>query len=203
MVLRGVPAPVGRSKGDIKKNHNQPILAPKEHPKGTRPTSRSHRLSIPVIYQTVLKSIIASLVLHCPKEILIEISKFINTIYPKLKDSCENSYMVNDTLEKKELVWKNITKRIQDVLYPLIHAINTEQKPLLPLSSTPDEVPSTTVGKAESTDIHALPLQGAPALKEHLSEAKGLNHIIKIYAQRYSGDKKMPLAIYTGLHLER
>ena len=150
----------------IKKDHNQPI---------PRPTSKSHRLSIPVIYQTVLKSIIASLVLHCPKEILIEISKFINTIYPKLKDSCENSYMVNDTLEKRELVWKNITKRIQDVLYPLIHAINTEQKPLLPLSSivkAPDEVPSTTVRDAESTGNHAL------------------NHVIKIYAQRYSNSSK-------------
>ena len=130
--------------------------------------SKSHSLSIPVIYQTVLKSIIASLVQHCPKEILIEISKYINIIYPKLKDSCENRYMGNDTLEKRELVWKNITKRIQDVLHPLIHAINTEQKPLLPLSSTvntpDDDVPDAS--------MHAL------------------NHVIKKYAQRYSGDKK-------------
>src|ERR1700743_3993315 len=139
--------------------------------------SKSHSLSIPVIYQTVLKSIIASLVQHCPKEILIEISKYINTIYPKLKDSCENSYMANNTLEKRELVWENITKRIQDVLHPLIHAINTEQKPLLPLSSTvntPDDDVPAPLERSEGAgaSMHAL------------------NHVIKKYAQRYSGDKK-------------
>ena len=128
-------------------------------------------MTIPVIYQSVLKSIIASLIPHCPKEILIEISKFINTIYPKLKDSCMNSYMLDDTVKRREFVWKNITKRIQDVLYPLIHAINTEQKPLLPLSTQASAVESVD-NIAKSMDVNAL------------------NHAIKTYTKHHSGQSQ-------------
>ena len=56
------------------------------------------------VYQVALKSIILSLAQHCPREILIEISKYINTIYPKLKDLCLNSIMENDTVKRRELV---------------------------------------------------------------------------------------------------
>ena len=142
----------------IKKNHDQ------------HPTSKSHSVTIPVIYQSVLKSIIASLIPHCPKEILIEISKFINTIYPKLKDSCMNSYMVDDTVKRREFVWKNITKRIQDVLYPLIHAINTEQKPLLSTQVSPIE---SIDNIAESMDVNTL------------------NHAIKTYTKCHSGQSNI------------
>ncbi len=74
------------------------------------PTSKSRKASGSIdmateqVYQVVLKSIISSLVQHCPKEILIEISKYINTIYPKLKDLCLNSIMENDTVKRRELV---------------------------------------------------------------------------------------------------
>uniref|UniRef100_U9UV73 Uncharacterized protein n=1 Tax=Rhizophagus irregularis (strain DAOM 181602 / DAOM 197198 / MUCL 43194) TaxID=747089 RepID=U9UV73_RHIID len=54
-----------------------------------------------------LKSMVSSVVLHCPKKILVEIAKFLNMIFPKLKDHCLNIVMPNDT------------------------AVNTEQKPLL------------------------------------------------------------------------
>src|SRR5581483_8177869 len=119
-------------------------------------------------------SIIASLIPLCPKEILIEISKFINTIYPKLKDSCINSYMVDDTVKRRELVWKNITKKIQDVLYPLIHAINTVQKPLLHLSTQVSPVENVD-NVAESMDVHAL------------------NHAIKTYTKRHSDNIYWPI----------
>lgn len=153
-----------KKKPELKKNHNQHLIS---NSVNALQRSKSHSITIPVIYQSVLKSIIASLIPLCPKEILIEISKFINTIYPKLKDSYMNSYMVNDTDKRKELVWKNITKRIQDVLYPLIHAINTEQKPLLPLS--------TQVSPVESMDVHAL------------------NHAIKTYTNRHSDNIYWPI----------
>ena len=39
-----------------------------------------------LVYQVALKSLISSLVQHISREILIEGSKYINTIYPKLKD---------------------------------------------------------------------------------------------------------------------
>src|SRR5438046_10742151 len=86
------------------------------------------------VYQVALKSIISSLVQHYPKEILIEISKYINTIYPKLKDLCLNNIMENDTVKIRELVWKKVTSKILEVLHPLILYTNTEQKSLLPLT---------------------------------------------------------------------
>src|SRR5215475_2006693 len=87
------------------------------------------------VYHVTLKSIVSSLVPHCPREILIELSKYINTIYPKLKDLCLNSVMENDTVKRRELAWKNVTSKILDVLHPLLQATNTEQKPLLELPS--------------------------------------------------------------------
>src|SRR6266480_3532633 len=88
------------------------------------------------VYQVVLKSIISSIVPHCPKEILVEISKFINTIYPKLKDPCLNTIMENDTVKRRELAWKNVTSKIQDVLFPLMQATNAKQKLLLEVPQT-------------------------------------------------------------------
>ena len=38
-------------------------------------------MAIDQVYQIVLKSMISSIVPYCPKEILVEISKFINMIY--------------------------------------------------------------------------------------------------------------------------
>src|ERR1044071_9992982 len=46
--------------------------------------------------QIALKSMVSSVVPHCPKEILVEISKFLNMIYPKIKDHCLNTVMSND-----------------------------------------------------------------------------------------------------------
>src|SRR5215204_1416891 len=87
------------------------------------------------MYQIALKSIISSVVPHCSKEILIEISKFINTIYLKLKNHCLNTVMPDDTVKRRELAWENITKKVQEVLLPLLQTVNTEQKPLLQVPS--------------------------------------------------------------------
>ena len=56
------------------------------------------------MYQIALKSMVSSIVPHCPKEILVEISKFLNAIEPKLKDHCLNTVMPNDTVKRRELV---------------------------------------------------------------------------------------------------
>ncbi|UZO03846.1 uncharacterized protein OCT59_024247 [Rhizophagus irregularis] len=58
-----------------------------------------------LMYQIALKSSISSLVPYCPREILIEISKVINMIFPKLKDHCLNIVMPNDTVKRRELAW--------------------------------------------------------------------------------------------------
>ena len=89
-----------------------------------------------------------------------------------------NSYMLDDTVKRREFVWKNITKRIQDVLYPLIHAINTEQKPLL--SMTPKAPLSTQVSPIESIDNIAESM-----------DVNALNHAIKTYTKRHSGQSNI------------
>src|SRR5436189_4842983 len=72
-----------------------------------------------------LKSMVSSIVPHCPKEILVEILKFLNMIYPKLKDHCLNTIMPNDTVKRRELAWDNVKSYIQDVLLPLLQEVNT------------------------------------------------------------------------------
>ena len=102
------------------------------------------------IYQTALKSIISSLVRHCPREILIEISRYISTIYPKIKDLCLNSIMENDTVKRREIAWKNVTSRILDVLHPLIQLSTSEQKPLI-------QVPNNTIEPQVEIEMHSDP----------------------------------------------
>ena len=69
---------------------------------------------------------IASLVLHCPRKILIEISHHLNTKYNNLKTPILNNLMKDEPVRKRELVWKYVIKKILDVLYPLIQATNTD-----------------------------------------------------------------------------
>src|SRR3954452_6957315 len=135
------------------------------------------------VYQIVLKSIISSIIPHCPKEILVEILKFINIIYPKLKDPCLNSVMENNTVKRRELVWKNVTSNIQDVLFPLIQATNTEQKLLLQVSGGANE----DIAMADSTKIKEINTTSSNhILPEHLR----LDHAIKTYAQCHLAEKK-------------
>jgi hypothetical protein len=79
---------------------------------------------------------IASLVPHCPREILIEISNHLNAKYDKLKTPILNNLMKDEPVRKRELVWKHVTKKILDVMYPLIQATNTDQSSLLPTAQS-------------------------------------------------------------------
>ncbi|GES74097.1 hypothetical protein GLOIN_2v1772633 [Rhizophagus clarus] len=83
------------------------------------------------MFQIALKSSIVSLVPHCPREILIEISKFINMIFPKIKDHCLNTSMPNNTVKRRESAWRIVASKFKDILFPLLQAVNSEQKPLL------------------------------------------------------------------------
>ncbi|CAB5371430.1 unnamed protein product [Rhizophagus irregularis] len=39
--------------------------------------------------------------------------------------------MENDTVKRRELAWENVTRKVQEVLFPLMQATNAEQKLLL------------------------------------------------------------------------
>ena len=151
------------------------------------PTSKSHAkssvniyMATEQVYQIALKSIISSIVLHCLKEILVEISKFINIIYPKLKDLCLNSIMENDTVKRRELAWKNITSKVQDVLFPLMQAVNNEQKLLLEVPDKKDDIVM-----ADSTKIKEI---NTTSSSHVLPESIRLEHAIKAYT---SAQKKI------------
>ncbi|GBB97581.1 hypothetical protein RclHR1_30020002 [Rhizophagus clarus] len=78
---------------------------------------------------------VSSVVPHCPKEILVEIAKFLNMIYPKLKGHCLNTVMSNDTIKRRELAWENVNNYILRCLVTTITGSKYQQKPLLQVSS--------------------------------------------------------------------
>src|SRR4051794_17175268 len=122
-------------------------------------TKEALRVATDQMYQIVLKSSISSLVPYCPREILIEISKVINIIFPQLKDHCLNIVMPNDTVKRRELAWENVTKKVRDVLFPLLQTVNTEQKPLLDVVENSCEAPHIPIPSPSQTimEIESLP----------------------------------------------
>jgi hypothetical protein len=161
----------------------------KSHAESAKPkrASGSIYMLTEQVFLIVLKSIISSIVPYCPKEILVEISKFINMIYPKLKDPGLNSVMENDTVKRRELVWKNVTIRVQDVLFPLMQAVNTVQELLLEVPDKKDDIIM-----ADSTKIKEINATSS-SLSENPSSSARLEQAIKAYA---STQKK--IAKYIG-----
>ncbi|RIA80762.1 hypothetical protein C1645_838120, partial [Glomus cerebriforme] len=141
-----------------------------------------------LMYQIALKSSMSSLVPYCPREILIEISKVINMIFPKLKDHCLNIVMPNDTVKRRELAWGNVTSKFQDILFLLLQAINTEQKPLLDVVENPCETPHSPV-PSPSQSNNIMEIEPLPD-NIHSGGGHTLNHAIKAYAQCCSAEKK-------------
>src|SRR4051812_43672027 len=171
----------------MKKTHKKESPTSKSR---TENTKEALRMAIDQMYQIVLKSIISSVVPHCPKEILIEISKFINTIYPKLEDHCLNTVMPNDAVKRRELAWGDVTSKFQDILFPLLQAVNTEQKPLLQVPSPfqEDQVLKEP-HQAERMANNIMKIE--PLLdNNHSGSGHTLNHAIKAYAQCHSVEKK-------------
>jgi hypothetical protein len=147
------------------------------------PTSKSSKkadsvapisMIVDYVFLVALKSILSSVIQHIPIEILKECSQYINSIYPAVKDRILNATMKDDTVKKKEKVWGLVTKKILDVLHPLILATNSDQKPLLDI---PD--PSIT----DRMNSHS------PRTREE--DSSTLNYAIKVYAQHRSAEKKM------------
>src|SRR5215204_2888388 len=134
----------------MKKTHKKE--SPTSKSRAENPKEALH-MATDQMYQIALKSIISSVVPHCPKEILIEILKFINTIYLKLEDHCLNTVMPNDTVKRRELAWENVTKKVQEVLLPLLQVVNTEQKPLLQVPSTSQTVKEERQAERKTNNV--------------------------------------------------
>src|SRR5256885_1613217 len=135
-----------------------------------------------------LKSMVSSIVPHCPKEILVEIAKFLNMIYSKLKGHCLNTVMPNDTVKRRRIVWENVNSYIQDVLLSLLQTVNTEQKPLLDVMENSCKAPHDPVPSPSQTN-NIMEIELLPD-NNHLGSEHTLNYTIKAYAQCRSAEKK-------------
>ena len=157
-----------------KEDANKKPLTSKSH---TSKALGNKNMATEQIQQIALKSMVSSVVPHCPKEILVEISKFLNMIYPKIKDHCLNTVISNDTVKRRELAWKNVTIKVQDVLFPLMQAVNTEQKLLLEVPDKKDDIVM-----ADSTKIKEInTTSSSHVLTENPSSSARLEHAIKVY----------------------
>ena len=112
-----------------------------------------------------LKSLIASLVSECPKEILLKLNTHINQVYANLKLPLLNHFLNGKSVKDQETFWKELTACFQDVLHPLLQATN----PTTPLLQTDQE--NNLTGQSTLSPIKGL-REGT------------LNHAIKAYQQK-------------------
>src|SRR3979411_2151065 len=95
----------------------------------TSKSDKALRKKVPIqnkldeIFIVSLKSIIALLVVQCPKEILIAVNQHIYKTYLDLKDPLLKHVVIKYTVKEREKLWKTLTLLYQDVLHPLIQAI--------------------------------------------------------------------------------
>src|SRR5438045_8409137 len=106
--------------------------------------------------------------------------------------------MENDTVKRRELAWKNVTSKIQDVLFPLMQATNAEQKLLLEVPSPSQTASVQEEHQAERKANNIMEIETLPN-SNHLGAGHILNHAIKAYAQCHSAEKK--IAKYIGPNL--
>ncbi|GET65808.1 hypothetical protein GLOIN_2v1772633 [Rhizophagus irregularis DAOM 181602=DAOM 197198] len=83
------------------------------------------------VFHAALKSIIASLAVQCPKEILLQINAYTNQAYENLKDPLLNHFVSDYPVSERKKLWDVLSANMQDILSPLAHAVNTAT-PLLP-----------------------------------------------------------------------
>ncbi|GET50743.1 hypothetical protein GLOIN_2v1885507 [Rhizophagus irregularis DAOM 181602=DAOM 197198] len=105
------------------------------------------------VFHAALKSIIASLAVQCPKEILLQINAYTNQAYENLKDPLLNHFVSDYPVSERKKLWDVLSANMQDILSPLAHAVNTAT-PLLP--TPPADVPSEVEQKEDKTLNHAI-----------------------------------------------
>jgi hypothetical protein len=84
--------------------------------------------TVQAIFCSSFKSLLDSLILQCPKEILVEILSFINREYVGLKDQLLSYYGENFTSKEKEKIWEQVTSEYMDFLHPLIETVEHFQR---------------------------------------------------------------------------
>ncbi|CAG8611713.1 2090_t:CDS:1 [Paraglomus brasilianum] len=71
---------------------------------------------------------IEALVKECPKPILPEILDYLGKVYNGLKDKLLVKFASNYSSKEKKVIWENVTEFYNDILFPLIEAVNRISK---------------------------------------------------------------------------
>ena len=106
------------------------------------------------VFLESIKYIISSLIPQCPKEILSEIYSFIKKLFPEMENTFHSYYTKNYSSKERDMVWKNLIKKYQFILEPLIYIISEA---------------STANSHKES--------------QESINDNRSLNHAIKLYQE--------------------
>ena len=69
---------------------------------------------------------ISELILHAPKEILIEACTFLHNLFIKMKDQFDSYYAEKYTVKERNKVWENIAKNYQIIFHSFIEIINRQ-----------------------------------------------------------------------------
>nr|CAG8608679.1 15738_t:CDS:2 [Entrophospora candida] len=80
------------------------------------------------VFLESIKYIISSLIPQCPKEILSEIYSFIRKLFPEMENTFHSYYTKNYSSKARDMVWKNLIKKYQFILVPLIYIINSHKE---------------------------------------------------------------------------
>ena len=99
------------------------------------------------IFHASLKSLVASLVAQCPRDILMQVTLHLNQSYANLKDPLLDYFVAKYPVKAREYIWESLTTIYKDILHPLLQATNTsETQPVLLKPSTSDsqEMPQPT-----------------------------------------------------------
>ncbi|CAJ0904710.1 15738_t:CDS:2 [Entrophospora sp. SA101] len=80
------------------------------------------------VFLESIKYIISSLIPHCPKEILSELYAFIRKLFPEMENTFHSYYTKNYSSKERDMVWKNLIKKYQFILVPLIYIINSHKE---------------------------------------------------------------------------
>jgi len=85
---------------------------------------------------------ISKLTLQCPKEIILEVSNFLDKLFVEMKDMYNSYYTDKYSLKERNKVWGNIAKKYQNIFEPFIEILNKETNRNYKLAPLPD-VPDT------------------------------------------------------------
>ncbi|GBB98999.1 hypothetical protein RclHR1_03390015 [Rhizophagus clarus] len=83
--------------------------------------------------------------------------------------------MPNDTVKKRESAWRIVASKFEDILFPLLQAVNSEQKPLLQVPNNESKIKE--INTASSSYVIPESIRLDYAIKAYASAQKKNSHI--------------------------